>query len=229
MYTFEGRVEEIQLDHQGFRAARISCPKEVIPSPGRYVIAHSPDDPEAPLGKSLFASEISDRGFFSIPPVPGSWEPGTRLVIRGGLGHGFNPPKDMQRLGIIALDNTIGYLLPLATQGIRDGSSVALYTDGPLPALASDLEVHPLSAAHEATSWADYLGICLNLESLSGLRDSLQLSHGEQIACPAQALILAPMPCNGLGECGVCAAPARRGWKMTCKDGPVFPLGSLDW
>jgi hypothetical protein len=229
MYTFEGRVEEIQLDHQGFGAARISCPKEVIPSPGQYILAHSPHDPEAPLGKTIFASEISEGGFLSIPPVPRLWEPGTRLLLRGGLGHGFNLPQDTQRLGIIALDNTLGYLLPLASQGLRGGSSVAIYADGPLPALPSDLEAHPLSAAHEAASWADFLGICLNLESLSGLRDRLQLGPGEQIACPAQALILAPMPCNGSGECGVCAVPARRGWKMICKDGPVFPLGSIEW
>jgi hypothetical protein len=229
MDNFEGRVEEIQLDHQGFGATRIICPKDVIPSPGQYVLAHSPHDPDAPLGKTLFASETSDEGFLSVPPVPRSWEPGTRLLLRGRLGHGFNPPKDTQRLGIIALDNTLSYLLPLATQGLRVGSSVAIYADGPLPALPSDLEVHPLSAAHEAPRWADFLGICLYLESLPGLRDRMQLDPGDQIACPAQALILAPMPCNGLAECGVCGVPARRGWKMTCKDGPVFPLASIDW
>jgi hypothetical protein len=132
-------------------------------------------------------------------------------------------------LGIIALDNTLGFLLPLATQGLRGGSSVAIYADRPLPALPSDLEAHPLTAAQEAASWADFLGISLNLASLPGLRDCLRLGPGEQIACPAQVLILAPMPCNGLGECGVCAVPARRGWKMICKDGPVFLLGSIEW
>lgn len=229
MYTFEGKVEEIQLDHQGQRAAWISCPNEVIPAPGQYVLVHSPDDAEDPLGKTIFASAISDIGFLSIPPVPRSWEPGTQLVLRGRLGQGFNLPKDLQRIGLIAIDSTISYLLPLATQGIRSGCSVALYADGPLPDLASDLEAHPLSAAHEAASWADFLGICLKLESLIALRESLKLGPGEQLACPAQAFVLAPMPCYGLGACGVCAAPATRGWKMTCKDGPVFSLGALEW
>jgi hypothetical protein len=35
------------------------------------------------------------------------------------------------------------------------------------------------------------------------------------------------MPCGGLAECGVCALPAHRGWKLLCKDGPVLELGEL--
>lgn len=229
MHTFEGRVEEIKLDYQGNRAAWISCPKEVIPTPGQYVLVHSPDDEEAPLGNTVFPSEISESGFLAIPPVPRSWEPGTRLILRGNLGQGFKLPKELHRMGLIAMDSTINYLLPLALQGVRQGSSVALFTDGLLPDLASDLEVHPLSAAHEVASWADFLGICLKLESLPTLRTSFRLDPGEQLACPAQALVLAPMPCNGLGACGVCAAPATRGWKVTCKDGPVFSVGALEW
>jgi NAD(P)H-flavin reductase len=42
-------------------------------------------------------------------------------------------------------------------------------------------------------------------------------------------LILAPMPCAGLAECGACAVPARSGWKLACLDGPVFDLRALDW
>jgi NAD(P)H-flavin reductase len=40
-------------------------------------------------------------------------------------------------------------------------------------------------------------------------------------------LVVAPMPCGGLAECGVCAVTTRRGWKLACKDGPVFDLGEL--
>ena len=43
----------------------------------------------------------------------------------------------------------------------------------------------------------------------------------------AQALIVTPMPCGGIAECGVCAVTVRRGWKMACKDGPVFDLKEL--
>jgi NAD(P)H-flavin reductase len=40
---------------------------------------------------------------------------------------------------------------------------------------------------------------------------------------------MAAMPCSGLADCGVCAVPARRGYKLACKDGPVFDLDELDW
>lgn len=229
MYFYQGRVEEIQLDHQGRAAAWINCPKEAIPAPGQYLLAFSPVDEEAPLGRTIFCSEISNRGFLSIPPIPRSWEPGTSLELRGSLGHGFKLPRDLQRLGLISLDSTITYLLPLAIQAIQNDCSVALFADGPLPPLPSALEAHPLSASPEAVRWADYLAIGLKLESLPALRTRLDLGTRDQLACPAQALILACMPCSGLAECGACAAPARRGWKMTCKDGPVFDLGTLEW
>jgi NAD(P)H-flavin reductase len=37
-------------------------------------------------------------------------------------------------------------------------------------------------------------------------------------------LLRTQMPCGALAECGVCAVRTRGGWKMACKDGPVF-----DW
>ena len=35
------------------------------------------------------------------------------------------------------------------------------------------------------------------------------------------------MPCGGAAECGICAVPFGRGWKLACKDGPVFELNPL--
>jgi hypothetical protein len=35
------------------------------------------------------------------------------------------------------------------------------------------------------------------------------------------------MPCSALAECGVCSLRQRRGWKMICREGPVFELGEL--
>jgi len=37
-----------------------------------------------------------------------------------------------------------------------------------------------------------------------------------------------PMPCGGLGDCGLCAVDLKRGWKLACKDGPVFDLNELE-
>jgi len=229
MRTHKGRVDEIQLDYQGRAAAWIRCAKEAVPAPGQYLLAYAPNDQDAPLGTSVFPGDITTQGFLSVPPIPRSWAPGTSLELFGRLGRGFSLPNTTQRLGLIAFDNTIAYLLPLAVKAIQDDCSVALFSDGPLPALPSALEAQPLSAASEAVAWAETLAIGLNLESLAALRANLGLGIRNQLPCPAQAFILAPMPCSGLAECGACAVPTRRSWKMSCKDGPVFELESLEW
>jgi dihydroorotate dehydrogenase electron transfer subunit len=44
-----------------------------------------------------------------------------------------------------------------------------------------------------------------------------------------KALVMTPIPCGGIAECGACAVPAHRGWKLACRDGPVFNLNELAW
>jgi hypothetical protein len=91
------------------------------------------------------------------------------------------------------------------------------------------VEVHPLGELPGALAWMDFLVVDVALEDLSVLRKRLGLSRDRRLPCLAQALIYAPMPCGGVGECGVCAAPARRGWVLPCMDGPVIDLSRLIW
>jgi dihydroorotate dehydrogenase electron transfer subunit len=39
-------------------------------------------------------------------------------------------------------------------------------------------------------------------------------------------LLTPPMPC-GTGACQACAVQTRRGWKLACREGPLFPLAEL--
>ena len=55
----------------------------------------------------------------------------------------------------------------------------------------------------------------------------LGLGKQAKVRFEAQVLVLVPMPCGGMGECGVCAVKIQRGWKLACKDGPVFDLEDL--
>ena len=58
----------------------------------------------------------------------------------------------------------------------------------------------------------------------------LALAEAEKelgLAIPAQALVLGPMPCGGLADCGVCAVTTRSDWKLACKEGPVFDLEEI--
>jgi hypothetical protein len=230
--TCEGKVTEIQLKPGG-RAAWIACPPKAFPAPGQYLLAWNET---AVLGTAVFRTAVfrsagngAASGFQAAAPVPVSWEPGSPLKLRGPLGKSFGLPAYVKRLALIALGDTAERLLPLAEPGPGQNRDIALVSDAPLPSLPASIEIHSLKALPEVLAWADFLALDLPLEALPGLRAVLGLEPGRNLQCPAQALILTPMPCAGLAECGACATPARRGWKLACADGPVIDLQELDW
>ncbi len=229
MRTSTGKVRELMIDESGEAAAHIVCSNQEIPGPGRYLLAHDPTHPDQILATPLFLSHLTADGFFSAPPVPQNWMPGTTLILQGILGHGYRIPSNVRRLALIAFGNTLSRLLPLTDHTLQRGGEVVIFTSAPLPRLPSVVEVHPLSVIPEAIVWADFLAIDLDPETLPDLRDHLGMAPGERLPCPAQALLRTSMPCGGLADCGVCSVASKRGWKLTCKDGPVFDLDKLDW
>jgi hypothetical protein len=188
----------------------------------------SPDEPQAPLAAVLFASQVSEAGFFAPAPVPQAWQPGTRLELRGPLGKGFGLPPTTRRLALAALDDHAARLLPLLRQGLAQGAAIALFADCPLPDLPPAVELSPLSDLAGALTWADFLALDLSIAGQASLAGRLGLRKGERFqACPAQALLWTSMPCGGSGECGACAVITPRAWKRACSDGPVFDLNDL--
>jgi dihydroorotate dehydrogenase electron transfer subunit len=151
------------------------------------------------------------------------------LDLVGPLGNGFELPREVQRLGLVALGDTISRLMPLVGQIEHSQRGVTLFTNLPLPRIPAYLEAYPLPSLVEALDWPDFLVIDLPLERLPELRDILGLADGRSLACPTQVLVTTPMPCAGLAQCGACAVPGRRGWKLACEDGPVFDLHQLKW
>jgi hypothetical protein len=229
MQTRNGRIVEVRMAGSGQPEARLVCPAGVIPAPGQYVMAHSPQEVEAALGTVLFLAEGCEDGFWAAGPLPASWGPGTGLELRGPLGHGFDLPETARRVGLVALGDTVARLLPLARQAVQAERLVTLFSGTRLPSLPSWLEAYPLAALPEALVWPDFLALDVPLTSLSTLRQALGLGEGQWLPCPAQALVWTPMPCAGLAECGACAVPARRGYKLACVDGPVIDLRALQW
>ena len=229
MQTLEGQVSEIQLDHHGATGAWITCAWRKAPSPGQYLFAWAPSDAHAPAGLPLFPIQVSENGFLASPPIPPAWSPGTRLNIRGPMGRGFELPHSTHRLALAALGDTVARLLSLAALAAQNGCAIALFADAPLPSLPASYEAYPLSNLPESLAWADLLAIDLPLQHLVDLRKTLGVAAGALLPCPAQVLIQAAMPCAGLAECGACAVPARRGYKLACKEGPVFDLKHLEW
>lgn len=209
--------------------ACIVCPASAIPFAGQYLLASDLDDPDVVLGTPIFAVEKSQPGFWAAPLYPAAWEPGTNLDLVGPLGHGFDLPRNIQRLGLVTLGETVSRLMPLVHLNAQAQGGMTLFTDLTLPTLPAALEVYPLTSLKETLDWPDFMALDVPLTRLAELRAVLGLSYGEGLPCAAQVLITTPIPCAGMAQCGVCAVPARRGWKLACEDGPVFDLNSLKW
>jgi hypothetical protein len=229
MAIYPGRVSEVRLGRGGGLEGLIACPLGAVPPAGRYLSTHAPTEVDAPLATPLFQAQITTGGFWTASPFPSAWSPGTELILRGPLGTGFDLPAAVTRLALAALGASPARLLPLARTALERDCAVTLYTDAALTDLPSTLEIYPLASLREALNWPDLLALDLPLERLPALRDLLGIRPGDPLPCLAQALIWAPMPCAGIAECGACAVPSRRGYKLACVDGPVFPLHTLEW
>jgi hypothetical protein len=229
MRTCTGRVIELLLDANGQTEARIACPLGAVPDPGQYLQALELGNLDAPLPWTIYPSEIGGDFFVAAAPISHDWYPGKELRLQGPLGRGFRLPGAAHHLALAALGASASRLLPLAAVALSMDASTAIFTDTPLPSLSSSLEIYPLAALSEALPWADFLALDFPLHKLADLRLCLGLRSDQSLVCPAQALILTPMPCSGGAECGACAIPARRGWKLACQDGPVFDLKDLVW
>lgn len=220
-----GELIELYLE-SGLTGGRLLCPQKLIPSSGQYLLAHDPTS-SAPLPVPVFNAGLVPGGFLVAPPIPQSWQPGTALSLRGPLGRGFSLPVSARCVALVTLGETHARLKSLQTEASRNDASVVLVSDLDLPNLPPEVEIQPLSALTEVTAWADYIAIDLPREALPGLREKLGIDWQAGVRFEAQVLVVTPAPCGGMGECGVCAVTVRRGWKLVCKDGPVFDLKEL--
>lgn len=222
MHTGTGIITEIYLDG----TARLDCPPNLIPSPGQYLHAHSSAS-DSPLPVPLFFYDSAPNGFRFAPPLPSSWTIGTRLNLRGPLGHGFVYPVTARKVALVAFDDSAFRLYGLMSHALKENAEVVLVSDSSVGDLSEAIEIQPLQAFIEVCKWADFVAMDLARENLSQLRERLGLLNQVAAVREAQVLIHTDFPCGGLAECGVCAVNHRDGWKMACKDGPVFILKDL--
>jgi dihydroorotate dehydrogenase electron transfer subunit len=94
-----------------------------------------------------------------------------------------------------------------------------------------------LGALPDALAWADEVVVAAPwslLETLALLRRARLEPFTLRASLPIQALPLLAgsagggdaLPC-GTGACGVCVVPTGRGYRLACREGPVFPLEAL--
>ncbi|MBI3174578.1 MAG: hypothetical protein HYZ25_12710 [Chloroflexi bacterium] len=222
MHIGQGQLFELYYD-DGRAAARILCSPLLVPAPGQYLLAH--DGSDAPLAVPVFQAGPAADGFLAASPLPRAWTPGTALHLRGPLGRGFSLPATVRRLALLAWDDMPARLLALLPSALRLGAAVTLVCESAPRDLSAEVEVQPMKALDEVLAWADFLAVDAERESLPGLKE--RLGGRNQLSVEAQVLVRTAMPCGALAECGVCAVRVRNGWRMACKDGPVFDWNEL--
>ncbi len=175
----------------------------------------------------LIPFETTDQGFECTAPSERNWRAGDALDLLGPIGPGFKPPAASRHWLLLSLDTEVGPLMPLVQLAKDLAASVSIWADTALSELPPDVEV--ATDLQAAMDWSDYLAICATPSGLSALRSLPGLTSAPALAgVQAEALLMGPMPC-GIGGCMACAVRARRGWKLCCQDGPVFPLEVLAW
>ena len=218
----------IEITHIGSSTAGVlDIPAKFWPEPGQYLPCQNLKD-KTPFDLNLF-KVIGSAGVLSLAPLPGDWYPGDDIACLPPHGNGFQLPPSARRVALLAMDVSPIRLLTLVKPALAQGASVTLFYDpgkygDVLNWLPSAVEVVPLSAIGENLDWPDYLAIDIKRTSLSELNSLLGTS---QLTFNGQVLVQTDMPCHGIGECGVCAVQTKHGWRLACKDGPVFPLEDL--
>jgi hypothetical protein len=227
MPNMSAEIIEIRMEVGETLSGRILLSQAVRIEPGQYLLAH-PIQALDILPHPLFMCSGAENEWMLAAPLPPSWSVGTQLSIRGPLGSGFHLPPGTRKTALAALDGCPQRLLPLVQRTLAQGGDVALYCSSDLPDhLPLAVEVLPLNQLSQALNWADYLALDVPLEMLPELSARLGLTDARRCPCPAEVLVVAPMPCGGVAECGVCAVHTNQGWRLACKDGPVFELDIL--
>lgn len=206
---------------------QIKTPSFLQPVAGQFFQAFAAD-PDDLLPILLHPCRISAAELVLCGEIPKSWAPGTELHMRGPRGNGFHLPPLAHRVALTTLDRfSLNRLMPLAETALARNAEVTLFTDLPLSDLAPEIEVLPLDELSQARDWADYLAAVLLPNQVNTFRNGLQLNGGRKTPCTAEVMLEVPMICDETSACGVCAVTTSRGWRLACKDGPVFALDDL--
>ncbi len=219
-----GIAELTEIALNGKNAGRIRCAPNLIPAPGQYLLARMERDTATPLAVPIFSAGFCIGGFTPAHPLPPNWLPGAQLSIRGPFGKGFKLPPTARFVALAAFGQNTTRLLGLMENALTQNTAIVLLTDTPPDGLSAAVEISPLAALPDITHWADYIAIDAPRSMLSSLTASLAKSGYRN---DGQILVETSIPCGGLGECAVCAVPLRKGFKLACKDGPVFDMRLL--
>jgi len=222
----EWEILEIAVGEEGL-TLRVPAANHHQPVPGQYFLATAMGLAET-LATSVYFLAVEDAIWSLAGDFPRSWQPGMYLQWRGPLGKGFHLPEGARKVAL-ASTGTFPVALPaMVSRALQQNASVVWYRDSLAPNLPPSVEVLPIESLMEVWIWADYLALECDIRSLDELVHAIGLEKPKRLPFPVQVLIRTPLICGGMADCGVCAVKTKSGWKLACKDGPVFNLQELD-
>lgn len=192
--------------------------------PGQYYLAFSPASAQI-LPIPLFPCGELPDGLSLCGKTPPFWQVGETLLLQGPGGQGFTGCLKARKLAIHAVDPALeSRLYLLALKALQRGADVAWVSDQLSVELPPQVEILKAAEFMDAVIWSDGCAVAVPLNSLF----DFQWAHQYQLSdiSKVEVLIDAPLIC-GNSNCGACAVESIKGWKLVCKDGPVFHLQDL--
>jgi dihydroorotate dehydrogenase electron transfer subunit len=210
------------------KAGIVNIPASHWPEAGQYLPCQRTSGKPDLLVTNLFRT-VGQVGELTLSPLPDNWYPGDEIEYLAPQGNGFHLPSTASRVGLLAWGVTPVRLLPLVRLALDQDAAITLFYDVDseqeiLDWVPSAVEVVAAFALEDHLEWMDFLAVDLELNGMAALSGVIP---GSVLPFEGQVLIRTPMPCRGLGACGVCAVKTTRGWRLACQDGPVFPLGEV--
>ena len=158
-----------------------------------------------------------------------SRRPGDRVRFSGPLGAQLQLPPRTSRLLLSGDLPGLNCLLALADEALRGGGEVALVMRGegeqvPPQVLPPDVELLP-ALDEGVLRWADALYAVGAPEVVAEAAGVVRAARSQT---PAFGIPHAPLAC-GVGACYGCVVETRKGPRLSCVDGPAFPLRELVW
>lgn len=166
---------------------------------------------------------------------------GAEINLLGPQGHGWTFGPTVRNLLLISDMQLIAAFPFLIQAAIEQELAVTLLCQSathenayPPALLPPEVEYHVISSAGATQSsliqaleaylpWADAAYCAVSRETLTTLYNQFERLRGKQFA---QAVVLQHLVC-GSGACFTCSIETHSGFKLICRDGPVFALQEI--
>lgn len=223
MKTYLSTIVEV-IKNEGGARIRTTPMLPAHSLPGQYYLAYAEDTTQL-LPVPLFPFSENMDGSVLCGKIQPQWQPETSLLLQGPYGRGFVQCLKSRRVAVFAFEKNLEErLFSLTEYVLAQGADVVWVSDDLKVTLPPQIEVLKESELMDAAAWAENCAIAIPQSHISILPMTLSISKVDRNK--VEVSVDAPFVC-GNAQCGVCAIETHHGWKLACKDGPVFQYGEL--